>query len=504
MKSFKSYLKEGLSPSGMHKAIPLITSYLKKKIGSDMFAFPEAEEYSNSNGKGFGIRYFIPKGNRSFRINWSSPSSIGLIGISSLDVWLDSPKSYHVKMDVETSLAKTLPLIADILNGHVKTGQIRLSPESLSDLFSESTLPLMKYLVESAINPSEAFDGMLIKMKNPEFKKGDLGEWFPIGNKIFDEVALRFPKLLFKDGARYVWKGDKDDIEAIRRQKEHILDAIGATKALVSRGSEFETYKADPSVKHIEDNIERLSFEKQLEDLQNLINLTINGAANALFVAGRGGVGKTHTVEKVLHSRGLTDGNGYFKNTGSASAAGIYSLLFKHKSEIILFDDSDDALGDQEARNIFKAATDTKKNRKLVWNKMGKNIMDPDDITDEDIANGALPRYFEFTGKIIFISNLPMQKLDPDGAIRTRAYLIDIDPTDEEVYDFMEKICGDIPLQEGLKLSLPERKRVVNLLRNSKSKQSANLRKLSRGLNMAASGTHMSDAELSRMISTYA
>jgi len=49
---------------------------------------------------------------------------------------------------------------------------------------------------------------------------------------------------------------------------------------------------------------------------------------------------------------------------------------------------------------------------------------------------------------------------------------------------------------------------VVGLLRGSKSKQTANLRKLSRALNMFAgtlkAGVSISDNELTRMISTYA
>lgn len=238
--------------------------------------------------------------------------------------------------------------------------------------------------------------------------------------------------------------------------------------------------------------------------------MTVSGAANALFIAGRGGIGKTFTVEKVLKDAGLSDGNGYFKNTGTASAAGIYSLLFKNQDGIILFDDSDDALKDQESRNIFKAATDTNKIRKLVWNKMGKNVVEPDEYEDpqELIDANLIPRFFNFTGKVIFISNLKMDKLDPDGALRTRAFMIEIDPTETEIYDFMETIVGKIKLDGDFDLDLKTRTSVVDMLRKGKSKQSANLRKLARALNMMAgtikSGVSVSKSELTRMIETYA
>ena len=284
---------------------------------------------------------------------------------------------------------------------------------------------------------------------------------------------------------------------------------IGANEGKVTKGSAKETYADNSNADELLNDRERLSFEAQLEDLENLLKLTVNGAANAIFIAGRGGVGKTFTTEKILGEMGYRDGAGYFKNTGSASAAGMYSLLFKYKNDIIFFDDSDDALKDQESRNLLKAATDTKKIRKLVWNKMGKNVSEPDEMTDDEILDaGLIPRYFEFTGKIIFISNLKMNKLDPDGALRTRAFIIDIDPTEGEIYDFMDKIVGKISLEEGLTLDLTERKRVVDLLRKGKSKQSSNLRKLSRGLNMAAgalkAGVAVADKELARMIEIYA
>ena len=70
---------------------------------------------------------------------------------------------------------------------------------------------------------------------------------------------------------------------------------IGATKGTVSRGSAKETYADNSNVDALEQEREKISFEAQLEDLENLLKLTINGAANAIFISGRGGIGKTFT-----------------------------------------------------------------------------------------------------------------------------------------------------------------------------------------------------------------
>ena len=155
-----------------------------------------------------------------------------------------------------------------------------------------------------------------------------------------------------------------------------------------------------------------------------------------------------------------------------------------------MFDDCDSAFDTQEGRNLFKNATDTKKIRKVSWAKVSEVYFDPKDLDDEEIeekvANGYFPKYFNFEGKIIFISNLNKNKLDPDGALRTRAFLVDVDPTNEDIVNFMKKICNTIPLEEGLTLSNQERMDVVELI--ASTGKDLNLRKLVRGLNIRAAG----------------
>ena len=512
MKNFKNFLSEGLAPASLKKAADLITVYIKNKLNIPLFNFTEVEEYKNSVDSGYGIRFFIPDGNRSFRINWKD-AGLNMVAVDSVDVWLNSATPLHAKFDKNESLVKVLPLVVDLLNGDIGVGDQRLQPDGADKVTGPDTneSTVTEDSLEEASSSGgieDVFDGVVEILQDPNFKKHTIWTTYKgAGIKIFDALVKKYPSKIVKSGVAYKWAGSKADISAIARDKAKILDSIGADHVAVTRGAGSETYKDDTSDEVLDKNVDRLPYKQQLKDLENLIKMTVSGSSNALFVAGRGGVGKTHTVEKVLRELGLKDNDGYFKNTGTASAAGLYALLFKNKNGIVLFDDSDDALKDQEARNIFKAATDTKKSRKLVWNKRGANVVDPDnDMSDEEILDqGLIPRYFEFTGKIIFISNLNMDKLDPDGAIRTRAYMIDINPTDEEVYDFMDEIVEEFPLQDGLSLNAAKRHKVVQILRTGTSKQTANLRKLSRGLNMyAAGGENLSDEELRRMISMYA
>ena len=511
--NFKDFLKENISTGSLDKAIFLIGKYLKKKTGKKFFKLPGIEQYSGGNGSGHGIRMFSSKDNLSVRFNWktSSPTATSL---SSIDIWFNSKKPFHIKFDRNTSLVKTIPLVADAINsGGIKAKEIYSLPDGvpLNESTEASKDSLLTEATASAGDIGAMFDDIVEMITGTGFRKGKVKtKYRSAGLKIFDAITEEFPSIMEIKGISYTFVGKKADITKLKDSKDNILTSIGCSKATVSRSGGSEKIVDTSNGDALMADRERITFEEQLKDLENLLKLTVNGAANAIFVAGRGGVGKTHTTEKILGELGMRDGKGYFKNTGSTTAAGMYSLLFRYKNDIILFDDSDDAFKDQESRNLLKAATDTKKIRKLVWNKMGKNVIDPEeDITDEEMLDqNLIPRYFEFTGKIIFITNLKMEKLDPDGALRTRAYIIDIDPTEKEIYDFMDKIVGQIKLEEGLALDLNDRKSVVKLLRKGKGKQEPNLRKLSRGLNMKAgaiaAGVEVGGKDLQRMIETYA
>ena len=73
----------------------------------------------------------------------------------------------------------------------------------------------------------------------------------------------------------------------------------------------------------------------------------------------------------------------------------------------------------------MKGALDSYGKRVISWNA---------DMRDDD-----LPRSFEFTGKVIFISNYTQDKIDQ--AIRSRSMMIDLTMTDDQKIDRMEFIA---------------------------------------------------------------
>ncbi len=53
-----------------------------------------------------------------------------------------------------------------------------------------------------------------------------------------------------------------------------------------------------------------------------------------------------------------------------------------------------------------------------------------------------VPKHFEFTGRIIFISNISQSRLDE--AIRSRSFVADIDLTTEQLFTRMEQLIDKI------------------------------------------------------------
>ena len=493
MLRFKNWLTEGFSASAANKVDSLIKSYLEKKIGEKFTKMPGVEAFTNNIESGYGIRYFY--GAKSVRFNWRS--SINVMSLHSVDLWDGHSvgSSKHIEFAEDASIVKMLPTIVDIMLNPGAHITFAIPADDLKEdveLFSEA-------------KSLDVWEEVIIALKNP--KNVNVKYWDIIGaigsrsKNIVSKIREMYPDAFTKDGRTILYTGKLDIDDLISRRNE-IIEDVGGVQVKVTNGFSKEEYRIPKEIQAMEDEgLEKLSYEDQLKDLSVLLKLLLRGASNSLWICGKGGIGKTHTVEAGLAEHGLRDGVGYFKNTGSASAIGIYKLLFRYRDSIILFDDSDGALADQDSRNILKAATDTKKNRKLVWNKDSRNMADPDEIDPEDEADTRIPKYFEFTGKILFISNLPMNKLDPDGALRTRGLIIDISPTPDEVFAFMEKIVDAIPLEDGLQLDHDSRVEVVQMLRKN-TRGEANLRKLVRGLNIRAALGNTSDVE--RMLRLYA
>jgi len=184
----------------------------------------------------------------------------------------------------------------------------------------------------------------------------------------------------------------------------------------------------------------RYGINERFVFVEKLVTMVASGVQPSAVITGEGGLGKTYTVTKTLEANGYKDISdladfqvGSIINTrrcftmikGFSTAKGLYRTLFENNKSIIVFDDCDAVLKDPVALNILKGALDSYGKRIISWNA---------DMRDED-----LPRSFEFTGRVIFISNMDQDRIDQ--AIRSRSMMIDLSMTMDQKIDRMEFIA---------------------------------------------------------------
>jgi len=185
---------------------------------------------------------------------------------------------------------------------------------------------------------------------------------------------------------------------------------------------------------------ERFGINTRFDFVTKLVTMVANKVQASAVITGEGGLGKTYTVLQTLEKCGLEDmtevlaaaeegdiiDNAFVTVKGYSTAKGLYRTLYENNDRVIVFDDCDSILKDAVALNILKGALDSYDRRFISWNSEMKE-------TDD------LPRSFEFTGQIIFISNMEADAIDQ--AVRSRSMMIDLSMTEDQKIDRMAHIA---------------------------------------------------------------
>jgi hypothetical protein len=212
------------------------------------------------------------------------------------------------------------------------------------------------------------------------------------------------------------------------------------SKAYVERRVKSMVGDVEVAVAAAVEKSNRYDINTRFGFVEKLVTMVSTGIQPSAVITGEGGLGKTYTVTKTLEANGYKDISdladfqvGSVVNTrkcfttvkGYSTAKGLYRTLFENNKSIIVFDDCDAVLKDPIALNLLKGALDSYGKRIISWNA---------DMKDDD-----LPRTFEFTGRVIFISNMDQDKIDQ--AIRSRSMMIDLSMSLDQKIDRMEYIA---------------------------------------------------------------
>lgn len=255
-------------------------------------------------------------------------------------------------------------------------------------------------------------------------------------------------------------------------------------KATIEIGGivEFTETAMIPAPSEIAD--EQFGINERFDFLSDFVRMVDDGTSASLLVTGEGGLGKTYTVNQALTEAGreplhlesmelgTVDDNQYFTVVkGYSTPRGLYRSLYENRNRIMIFDDCDNILKDPVALNLLKGALDSYDKRIISWNAMSSG---------ED-----LPTSFEFKGGVIFISNLPLHKIDQ--SIRSRAIVVDLSMTTQQKIDRMEVlVTSDTFMPE---CSARIKRKALSFLEEMKDKaRELNLRTLIKVTKVAARG----------------
>lgn len=172
------------------------------------------------------------------------------------------------------------------------------------------------------------------------------------------------------------------------------------------------------------------------KNIERLTKMVGKGIQPSLVITGSAGTGKTHLVKQTLNDMGLEESNHFVHFKGRATAAGLFVTLYENCDKIVVLDDCDSVFKDADAVNILKGALDSYDTRKISY-------LTTKPLKDE--FGGPLPRTFEFTGKIIFISNIAQGALDE--AIRSRSFVADVDLTKGQMFERVEQLMDKMERQ---------------------------------------------------------
>lgn len=192
----------------------------------------------------------------------------------------------------------------------------------------------------------------------------------------------------------------------------------------------------------------KMTMERKFEALNALLDVVIKGQSNGMLVCGAAGIGKSHTVEEALNKAKVK----YHLLRGYSSPAELYNFLYEFRSSTILIDDADSVFSELTTLNILKAILETRPDRVVSWRTPSPAI--------------TAPQTFTFTGKVIFITNLSVEKINMHmSALLSRVLYVSFDVSSEDVIRRIKWIARTTNYKT---LSRDQRIRVASFIASNK------------------------------------
>lgn len=447
IKSFKEYslINEAkVGNKSIGRATELIARYFSTKAGSSYV------EYGRINVSKYGKNgviqnlYIDKKSGGAIGINWTADGNF--LGISIWDEFRGATGTPSREIEIEgvnasdtESFAKYLPRAVRMAFG--ETDEELDESYSLNEAAATFNYNGQDYrgltnLIKAVYDDGEDVD-RAVSIVQSVYHNSSKDKFVRAAFKLLDDGAGDLKAgdvyaVLNKDMGKSA--GPVKIVAGKSQQEEESADEEKEVKEFM------KTKIADPAVvyKHLE------AYTTSVAD----------GTTTALLITGKGGTGKSYTVDKVLDK--LAQGE-WFKMKGKASAKGMYMYLYYHYDKICVFDDCDSVFANAEGINILKGALDTSDHRVIGWLNNDSACVKTEGLNHEEIemklaeyasAHGGkegFPSEFVFEGQVIFISNLTLEQIrKKDSALLTRCQVIDVTLDAKGLISRMETILPSL------------------------------------------------------------
>jgi hypothetical protein len=510
--NFLEYLIEAqFSEADLERIIKVFERRAPKLLGGPIYRYGGKKGVEQLPGASVGYLFFFAT-NRAFRIRARAGKILGI------DVWtnyhpFNGPNFViHVEELAAEDVIGAIKEIASMIKNpkvgkiEVKTAAVTEGIEQLDEMAKRVDADSFYQMMVKSVGKADAESATWDQIKSVANE-----------NDVLIPAYIRDQKI-----GRGKWNtkpGSVQDISSGKETESDVNDAASKKKAPImyikvtaqdpdtKKFISADTPEAQALYKQLQTTLKAPPSEEELRDpetlyghMAQLVQMACKGSLRSLLIYGGPGTGKTFTIMNVVNDAGLSKGSDYVKLSGKATAAEIYKTLFMYrKNGLVIFDDLDSMWGNQDATNILKAALDTSDVREIAWasrdtvnvsrmsDKEREEFNDKVDAEiEENPANARYPSMFDFTGRVIFISNLRKDQFDT--AIMSRSAKINMDLTPAEILQRMRNI---LPTLGGNDVSLDKKQALLDHLLEMHGKgeiTAVTMREFIKGLNIVRSG----------------
>lgn len=237
--------------------------------------------------------------------------------------------------------------------------------------------------------------------------------------------------------------GQAQTLGNLRKNSAAIYKLIGKSPADVTFQEFGDKARKDwmelPTMLDVDDQPQAASsftVGRRFELMTKGVRVTAIGRNYAAIIVGQGGLGKSFTVERTLKEDlgmaiddpmieapinfGNNANEGVIMVRGNITEQGLYKVLHNHRNQMIVFDDADGILESENKVNMLKAILDSRPVRKVSW-------------VSGRLADDGWETTFEFTGRVIYISNRTFDRMPQ--SLHSRCLLMDLTLSEKEIFD---------------------------------------------------------------------